>query len=71
MNKITTGILSAVAFVAAFVLVSEKLDKRKPAFEQKDDNKSMTEGNLDNQGHITEKDLDNLIRITEEDFEDA
>lgn len=71
MNKMTTGILSAVAFVAAFVLVSEKLEKRKPAAKLEDDNTRMTEENLDNQVCITEKDLDELARITEEDFENA
>lgn len=70
MNKMTTGILSAVAFVVAFIFVSEKLEKRKPAFELEDEG-HMTEENLDDQNRITEEDLDNLIRITEEDFENA
>lgn len=71
MNKMTTGILSAVAFVAAFVLVSEKLEKRKPAVKLEDDNAHMPEENLDDQVCMTEADLDELARITEEDFENA
>lgn len=71
MNKMTTGILSAVAFVAAFVLVSEKLERRKPSVKLEDNNAHMPEENLDDQVCITKEDLDELARVTEENFENA